>query len=52
MENLSIIAPSFHRQRMQELLEEAKIERFLNDRKKRRASDWQQRRLYRNRKPY
>ena len=52
MENLSIIAPSVHRQRMQELMEEARIERFLNDKKKRKASDWLQRRLHRNRQTY
>ena len=52
MENLSIIAPSIHKQRMNDLLEEAKIERFLNDKKKRKASDWLQRRLHRNRKLY
>jgi len=52
MENLSIIAPSVHKQRMHELMEEARIERFLNDRKKRKASDWLQRRLHRNRKLY
>ena len=50
MENLSIITPSFHKQRMHELMEEARIERFLNDRKNRKASDWQKRRLHRNRK--
>ncbi len=50
MENLSIITPSFHKQRMDGLLEEARIERFLNERKNRKASDWQQRRLHRNRK--
>lgn len=52
MENLGIIAPSVHRQRMQDLMEEARIERFLNDRKNRKAKDWQQRRLHRNRKTY
>ncbi|MCY3798844.1 MAG: hypothetical protein OXG84_13615 [Chloroflexi bacterium] len=52
MENLSIIAPSLHKQRMRELMEEAKIERFLNDKKNRKASDWLQRRLHRNRKAY
>ncbi len=50
MENLSIITPSLHKQRMDELLEEAKIERFLNDKKKRKALDWQHRRLQRGRK--
>ncbi len=52
MENLSIIAPSIHKQRMHELMEEARIERFLNDKKNRKASDWLQRRLHRNRKAF
>ena len=52
MENLSIIAPSVHKQRMHALMEEARIERFLNERKNRKASDWLQRRLHRNRKTY
>lgn len=52
MENLSIIAPSLHKQRMHDLMEEARIERFLNDKKNRKASDWLQRRLHRNRKAY
>ena len=50
MENLSIIVPSLHKQRMHELMEEARIERFLNEKKNRRATDWLQRRLHRNRK--
>lgn len=52
MENLSIIAPSLHKQRMHDLMEEAKIERFLTDKKNRKASDWLQRRLHRNRKAF
>lgn len=52
MENLSIITPSIHKQRMHELMEEARIERFLNDKKNRKASDWLQRRLHRNRKAF
>ena len=52
MENLSIIAPSIHKQRMHDLMEEARIERFLNDKKNRKASDWLQRRLHRNRKAF
>lgn len=52
MENLSIITPSLHKQRMHELMEEARIERFLNDKKNRKASDWLQRRLHRNRKAF
>ncbi len=52
MENLGIITPSFHKQRMHELMEEARIERFLNERKNRKATDWMQRRLHRNRKTH
>lgn len=52
MENLSIIIPSLHKQRMHDLMEEARIERFLNDKKNRKASDWLQRRLHRNRKAF
>lgn len=50
MENLSIIAPSLHKQRMHELMEEARIERFLHDKKNRKVIDWQQRRLHRHHK--
>ncbi len=50
MENMSVIAPSLHKQRMHELLEEARIERFLNDKKNRKAIEWQHRRLQRQRK--
>ena len=52
MYNLSLTAPDLNRQRMHELMEEARIERFLNDRKKREAEAWQQRRLQRHRKTY
>lgn len=52
MENLSIITPSVHKQRMRDLMEEARIERFLNERKNRNAMDWMQRRLHRNRKTH
>lgn len=52
MENLSIITPSVHKQRMRELMEEARIERFLNERKNRQATDWMLRRLHRNRKTH
>ena len=49
MENLSVITPSLHKQRMHDLMEEARIERFLKDRKNRSASEWLQRRLHRQR---
>lgn len=52
MENLGIITPSLHRQRMHELMEEARIERFLNDKKSRNAMDWRQRRLHRRRQAH
>ncbi len=44
MNNLTLTARSLHKQRMHELMEEARIERFLTDRKKREAEAWQQRR--------
>ena len=50
MDNLTFAAAHVHKQRMHELQEEARIERFLNDKKHRKASDWQQRRLHRLRK--
>ncbi len=50
MEHLTFTTPYLHKQRMDELMEEAKIERFLNEKKNRDAIAWQQRRLHRNRK--
>ncbi len=49
MENLNFTAEILHRQRARELQEEARIERFLNDRKNREANSWFQRRLQRHR---
>ena len=37
MNNLTLTARSLHKQRMHELMEEARIERFLTDRKKARS---------------
>ncbi len=50
MENLSFTAEILHRQRAHELQEEARIERFLNEKKRREANSWIQRRLHRHRK--
>ena len=50
MEGLTYTAASVHKQRMHDLMEEAKIERFLNERKHREANLWLQRRLQRQRK--
>ena len=50
MENLTFTAASMHKQRMRDLMEEAKIERFLNEKKNREATHWLQRRLHRQRK--
>ncbi len=50
MNNLNFTAELLHRQRAHELQQEARIERFLNERKNREASNWVQRRLHRHRK--
>ena len=50
MENLSFTAEILHRRRAYELQEEARIERFLNEKKQREAKSWMQRRLHRHRK--
>ncbi len=50
MDNLIFNTPQLHKQRMQELMEEARIERLLNEKKRREATAWQQRQLHRNRK--
>ena len=47
MYNLAFLAPQLHRQRAQDLMEEARIERFLAEKKHRDAIAWQQRRLQR-----
>lgn len=52
MENLIFSAAQIHKQRMNILLEEARIERFLNEKKHRDANAWQLRRLQRNRKSH
>ncbi len=50
MENLALSILSLHEQRTRALLEEAKIERYLAEKKRREANHWQQRRLTRNHK--
>lgn len=47
MQDLLFLAPQLQRQRLQELMEEARIERFLAEKKNRDAVAWQQRRLQR-----
>ncbi len=49
MENVNFAAEILHKQRARELQEEARIERFLNERKNREANAWLQRRLQRHR---
>ncbi len=49
MHDLTFLASRLHRQRTQELLEEARIERFLTEKKNRDAIAWQQRRMQRQR---
>lgn len=50
MENLNFTAEIVHKQRAHELQEEARIERFLNDKKTREENEWLLRRMRRNRK--
>ena len=50
MENLHFTADLVHKQRLQELQEEAKVERFLQEKKGRDEQDWLQRRIRRLRK--
>lgn len=49
MQDLTFLAAQLHRQRSQELLEEARVERFMAEKKNRDAIAWQQRRLQRQR---
>ncbi len=50
VENLSFTGASWHKQRMQALMEEARIERFLQQKRRRDAQEWSQRQHWRNRK--
>lgn len=49
MHDLTFLTARLHRQRTQELLEEARIERFLAEKKNRDAIAWQRKRLQRQR---
>lgn len=50
MDNLNFTAEVMHKQRHHELMEEAKVDRFLQEQKNKDINDWLQRRLRRNRK--
>ncbi len=50
MENLSFTGASWHKQRMRTLMEEARVERFLQQKRQRNAENWLQRQLWRERK--
>ena len=52
MENLALTAMHLHKQRMHERMEEARIERILNELKKRDGTTWQQRLFQRKRKTH
>ena len=50
VENLNFTGESIHKQRAHDLQEEARIERFIQEKKERDEKDWLQRRLRRNHK--
>ena len=50
MQDLSFLATRLHQQRTRELMEEARIERYMAEKRNRDAIAWQQRRLQRQRK--
>jgi len=50
VDNLGYTADSMHKQRVHDLMEEAKVERFLQEKKDKDVTTWMQRRLRRNRK--
>lgn len=50
MENLNFTAEIVHKQRAHDLQEEARIERFIQEKKMREERDWLQRRLRLTRK--
>lgn len=50
MENLNFTAEIVHKQRANDLQEEARLERFLQEKKERDEKEWLQRRIRRNRK--
>lgn len=49
MHNIALVAAQLQKQRAQDLMEEARIERFLHEKKHRDANEWLQRRLQRQR---
>lgn len=49
MHDLINLAARLHKQRAHDLMEEARIERLLTEKKNRQAVHWQQRRLQRQR---
>ena len=50
MDQLNYTAEIMHKQRLHEFMEEAKIDRFLQEKKDKDVTTWIQRRLRRNRK--
>lgn len=50
VENLVYTGASWHKQRMQTLMEEARVERFLQQKRRRDAQEWAQRQHWRDRK--
>ena len=50
MDNLGFTAEIVHKQRQHDLMEEAKMDRFLQEKKDKDVDNWIQRRLRRNRK--
>ena len=52
MENLTFTGASWHKQRMRTLMEEARVERFLQQKRKHEAQNWLQRQLWRDRKAW
>jgi len=50
MDSLGFTAEIVHKQRQHDLMEEAKMERFLQEKKDKDADTWIQRRLRRNRR--
>jgi len=49
MFDIALVAAQLQKQRAQDLMEEARIERFLHEKKHRHANEWQRRRLNRRR---
>lgn len=49
MFDIALVAAQLQKQRAQDLMEEARIERFLQEKKHSHANDWLRRRLQRQR---